>query len=381
MFAYNKIIFVIMTSKICRMYTINSSLSLNWAPYITVKQPFVAFINDFNNATWSSRHYMTKLSNHQTLKLIKNTPFSILCGACFAPSSLKINLTISITNHNATSIPVNKNKAYKVGFNVCFMTFLITEPIKDSIHKTITCILHRGEKQIIKEMLTFTVVTRKKQQTLTNIITRLPAKLSCPSIINKYNSPAMYIWYINSNEYQFPIVWTKSNISIIQQFERNVNITCSVYNFLNPSMVLKNNFKIVGGVALKKNKNETVYLESSSFASSSIMSLSNLKDYGINEYNILFIFISIVGIIIIIFGFIIMYLFINKRLAKNKDDNNVKENIANENDNKEKEAGKKDNKFFIEIKQEEKENDDSFIGIEKEEKEEESLFFGLENYF
>ena len=256
---------------------------LHWAPLVIKTTPFVTFINDFVRPSWRTRHPITKYSEPLLhLRLPRNVPFSLVCGACFRKSSStsgKIyapaaNLTVKISsNQSYVSLPKTKtsssyydknntrNGEYSVAGNlICMMTYFITLPFVDETG-VITCTLDRGIRhRLVKETVSYKMMNEKiKIMTTTKRIIindnsnsnengrqkqqqqqqqQQPIiQLKCPPPPTNFNftkeHPPVYVWYNQDFPLEAPILNTGMFIKFRRPIYADHRITCSVYQFVN----------------------------------------------------------------------------------------------------------------------------------------------------
>ena len=130
---------------------------LQWAPFTTVKKPFITFINDLDKPTWFTKNQITKTNTMgiYKLKLVRDLPFAVICGACFSPQNRNYNISIQISNHNITTY--RRLFIQTVGLNKCIDIYGFVESIHGENGK-ISCNLRFNNNRTFFETLSFEVV-------------------------------------------------------------------------------------------------------------------------------------------------------------------------------------------------------------------------------
>lgn len=184
-----------------------------WAP-LSIKTPYMTFINDPFHPTWQTRHQQskTKLFKEKVMiPTVYNISFSITCGACYTYSYfLYPKLTINVDINEETegrllyeTFP-DHNKYY-IGCKIyeCKMTTVkikLNNPL-ETLEGRIICHLNRGI-QHTKEILLFKGISRVEIRKVENNQCALPINLT---LLNSFISSRTF----SKNEdicYIYPIV-------------------------------------------------------------------------------------------------------------------------------------------------------------------------------
>ena len=229
-----------------------------WAP-MRIKKPFISFLNDVNCPNWQTTNSFTKKSGALLNILIpKNVPFAVACGACFDPTNLSTNLSITISDQEVSSYPIytaNRKIKHSLRLNECLISYALTDQITRP--GKMTCSLSIGNK-IYKDYLYFKPKWAKIVES-TDVLqdASIGDMINCPVIPksemnDKKSNPIVRTWHIDPVPEDAPQILFKSmspkvavadvinNKYILDSF-----VSCSVYMIDNPTKVWRSRFRLL----------------------------------------------------------------------------------------------------------------------------------------
>lgn len=239
--------------KTCGYSVEDSTRLLQWAP-LTLKKPYLTFLNNFYYASWQTRNSITKEEESlRHLQLPRGVPFSVVCGACFQASQTQTNLTISVSGHDYYSVPKMRRrevKQYRVGHLTCLMTYALTAPIHTS--GLITCTLKRGRQQKI-EVISFGVVdvsVDEAPEELEIQNTGTDVELHCPSPEQPLSmtNPLVHVWYQDppTADPGSSLIPEMQSAITLRRSKYTRQVVCSVYNIGSPTKLYRTRFRVLG---------------------------------------------------------------------------------------------------------------------------------------
>ena len=209
-----------------------------WAPISSLKKPYITFLNDFDNPTWSSTNVITRQQTTNQIYLPKNINFfPISCGVCLS-NHWKADKLLSQSNiflqpkdfFNDTQLEIFR---FRSGFNKC----IILKKIKKEENSNFEKIINNSGKIICK-------YDKYKIELIYDIVE--PKKVF-RGISDKID------YDVDDDKYPCPQKFNEEMLLINDQIINDHIVNCTFFNFLNPNVFVHNfQYYKSSGICIKK---------------------------------------------------------------------------------------------------------------------------------
>lgn len=192
---------------LCAAFLLMVSVSadkLQWAPKRPLKEPTVAFLNDFFQPTWIT-------DGEKIAVLPRNFHFGLICAACFDNRKRRAaKLVLSSSQDSSFLIKTHLNRNYwKSGDNYCMMIYSVIHIRKLGDH--LTCELTVGLKKYTNDLLIFAPegeISYIRERVILTNETRLDCKMerdgSSPDRVKPNSTNSTAWWYKPNGKNKIP---------------------------------------------------------------------------------------------------------------------------------------------------------------------------------
>ena len=204
-----------------------------WAPIGNLKQPYIVFMNNIFDPTWTSMHQVTKRLLTKNIYLPVNSHLSISCGICKTNdmfqgynvfSRSKLYLLPNDTNYGFDDTQVRYFN-FQAGLNICIVINKITQnPITAPSGSKGEILCKFNDKYSTK--LQYEIVNPKFFLEIINAF-------HCPPNL-KYNSKEI------SNILKTNYNYSQNSPLLVNIHRQRDNINCKIYSFLRKDVVVYN---------------------------------------------------------------------------------------------------------------------------------------------